>query len=89
MNDKMKFTPLHLSLLIQAYSHPALWPNRNVTVEAYEAHLVTFGLIKESDGGYYDCTERGKAHVEQLLSIPLPFQAWIGVNGEIIKTNHE
>ena len=85
----MKFTPLHLSLLIQAYSYPTLWPHRNCVVESYEAHLVTFGLIKMTEGGYYDCTERGLAHVEQLLSIPLPAQAWIGVNGEIINTNHD
>lgn len=85
----MKFTPLHLNLLIHSYCRPTIFPTRNTCVEQYEKHLVTFGLIKWKDGGYYGCTERGVAHVEQLLSIPLPTEAWIGANGEIINTKYD
>jgi hypothetical protein len=41
--------------------------------------------VKLADkGDYYECTERGIAHVEQICTLPLPRQAWVNENNEPI-----
>lgn len=62
---KTKLTPLHLKLLLHAYSHPEPWPHNGGCSADYEQQLVSSGLVQLADGGdYYECTERGIAHVE-------------------------
>ena len=85
---KTKLTPLHIKLLLHAYSHPEPWPHNGGCSDEYEKHLVSAGLVKiADDGGYYDCTEKGKAHVEQICTMQFPRQAWIAADGTVLTTN--
>lgn len=80
------FTPLHLKLLLHAYSHPEPWPHNGGCAHEYEQQLVLSGLIQShASGHYYECTQKGRAHVEQLCRLPFPTQVWMAANGEILK----
>lgn len=88
----MPLTPLHLKLLLHAYSRCEPWPYNGGCALEYEQHLVSLGLVQLAShtehASYYECTAKGKAHVEQLMNLPLPRQAWIGANGDVLlKTN--
>jgi hypothetical protein len=87
---KTRLTPLHLKLLLHAYSHPEPWPHNGGCSDEYEQHLVTAGLVQlaahTEHASYYECTEKGKAHVEQLCTMQFPRQAWIAANGEVLTT---
>jgi len=85
---KTRLTPLHLKLLIHAYVHPEPWPYQNETVAEYLRHLESSGLIEPCHNtDYYVCTDIGKAHMEQLLTLPFPTQGWFSASGEPIKIN--
>lgn len=86
----MKLTPLHLSLLIHVYTTPAPIPNAdNGTHRKFLDDLQDHGLIDVNgdgrEGSGWAVTTKGKAHMAQLLSLPLPVQVWTDANGEIIE----
>ena len=83
---KTRLTPLHLKLLLHAYSHPEPWPHNGGCATEYEQHLATAGLVQlHKDGTYYECTEMGKAHVDQICALQFPTQAWVAATGELIR----
>ena len=78
-------TPLHLKLLLHAYTTPAAWLNPSPAARDYQQDLVEAGLIEWSKSGdWFECTSRGKAHVNQLCSLSFPEQAWVGADGRVI-----
>lgn len=85
---KTRMTPLHLKLLLHAYCHPEPWPHESPASREYEAQLKDADLITmdaDTDGPlYWICTEKGKAHVEQLCTLPLPRQMWVNAIGEVL-----
>ena len=82
-------TPLHLKLLLHAFTHAEPWPHNGGCALEYEQHLVSAGLVQKSeDGDYYECTQQGRAHIVQLSNIPLPTQKWVGADGKIIADGH-
>jgi len=90
-----KLTPLHIEILFHCYTNPAPHDNRSDTAQEYTRHLEVDGLIvrKTDTGAFYEfkevpvyqCTPKGRAHIEQILALPYPTQAWISTSGEIIK----
>ena len=81
-------SPLALEILLKAYygsqePHPS-----NGTVPYREAvdAFVAAGMIELGEYGYRT-TERGAAHVHQLLALPFPMQGWIGADGRLIATH--
>ncbi len=87
MNTQL--TPLHLKLLLHAFSHCEPWPHNGGCALEYEQHLVDAGLIQRAVNRgnvvYHECTDKGVAHVEQLLSLPLPTRAWVGKDGKVLR----
>jgi hypothetical protein len=82
---KTRLTPLHLKLLLHAYSHHEPWPHNGGCALEYEQHLVADGLVQLAEhASYYECTDKGKAHVEQLCTLQFPRPAWIAENGDVL-----
>ena len=79
-------TQLHLKLLLHHYTHVEPWEGE---AQKFEEELRMEGLLKiplpDSDVGPYQVTERGYAHLQQILSLPLPEPAWINANGAVIQ----
>ena len=50
-------------------------------------HLTTQGLIylNTDTEGEYRCTNKGNAHVNQLLNVPLPKETWVNYEGKMIE----
>lgn len=82
-------TPNSIEILIHCHTTPAKHPRFDApavreTFEFFEQH----GLIERNqnerykDG--YKTTDRGAAHIEQLCNLPLPINAWVDKNGELI-----
>jgi tellurite resistance-related uncharacterized protein len=86
MNTRL--TPLHLKLLLHAYSHCEPWHHDGGCALEYEQHLVEPGLVQltvnRDNVSYYECTDKGKAHIEQLMSLQFPTQAWINKDGDVL-----
>ncbi len=80
-------TPLELEVLIHCYYSPELHPRFTApSVEAaYESHIKA-ELIKPVKE-YFTATEKGKAHIAQILALPLPKTGWVDKHGEIIVFN--
>ena len=85
----MKLTPLHLKLLLHHYTHPEPWPHKGGCANEYEEQLRSEGLLQlappiQVDRDYL-VTDKGRAHVEQLLTLPFPTQAWVNESGQVIQ----
>lgn len=83
-----QWTPLHLKLLLQVYTLAEPGPNCGGCEAEYEGHLADAGLIElygDSNCKVWVCTDKGKAHVQQLLSLKIPTQAWISASGELLR----
>ncbi len=72
----MTLTPLHLRILLHCHIHVDPFDHLGCS-EEYEQQLIKLGLLEPSKFAYHcpNVTERGKAHIQQLLSLPLPQQA--------------
>lgn len=94
-----ELTPLHLQILIHYCVTPVEWPHMVGVNFEYHQDLEEWGLLtarprKDSDPVppdatsvstiLYVCTEKGRVHLQQLCSLPLPRQAWLNMNGEVI-----
>ena len=80
-------TPLHLQILIHAYCYPTRWPRSGGVNETCQQELLDAGLIQKTnqpDEFYNECTDRGKAHVYQLMNLSLPMQAWVNKDGKVL-----
>jgi len=78
-------TPLELEVLIHCYVTPELHPRIHAPA-VKEAHefFEEIGLI-EQQKDFYSTTDRGKAYISMLCSLPLPEQKWVNQFGEIIE----
>lgn len=86
MNTRL--TPLHLKLLLHAFTMAEPWPHKEGCAAEYEGDLADAGLIERHEDlerSMWVCTDKGKAHVEQLLALQFPTQAWISASGEVLK----
>ena len=82
----IRFSPLHLELLLHAYTKPVPWPDATPLTMEYQEHLFAAGLVRFSnEGTYYECTDKGRAHCKQLLELPLPTQEWVSATGKVMK----
>ena len=84
----MTLTPLHLRILLHCYVSPPDVPySHGIVIAEYQSHLIEMDLLqyKHPDHIIPTVTPRGKAHIQQLLSLPLPQQAWVGADGAVIQ----
>jgi len=81
----MILTPLHLKILLHCYVCADPCDHLGCS-EQYQNQLIDDGLLEHSKiaGNCPNVTELGKAHVAQILSLPLPQQAWVGADGNLI-----
>ncbi len=79
-------TPLHIKILLHYYSHYEPWPYNGGCALEYTHNLVDWGLLEVTDDvNVCKCTNKGNAHIEQIVNLPLPTQAWIDHAGKVIK----
>lgn len=82
----MSMTSLHLKLLLHHYTHNEPWGGQ---ASAFEEQLRAEGLLEITppniQGGPYRVTDKGEAHIQQLLDLPLPTLAWIDRDGQVIQ----
>lgn len=76
----MKMTPLHLLILINAYTgiRPQIYPDSDAS-EDYASELESAGMIELSpyQGVTWEITEKGKAHIQALEALPFPVATWV------------
>ncbi len=81
----MKLTPLHLKLLLHHYTIPEPWEGQ---ASMHEEQLRNAGLLELAHPSQIDrsylVTDKGRAHIVQLLALPYPVQAWVGHDGEVL-----
>ena len=78
-------TTIQLSVLMHYRIHTTLYPEiGETTIYAAHSWLRDEGLIKliKKDSGEigYAITNRGDAHVMQIMDLPLPRRAWVDEN---------
>lgn len=84
----MTLTPLHLRILLHCYVSPPDVPySHGGCSNDYQRELIQEGLLlfEHMGDAIPVVTPRGKAHIQQLLSLPLPQQAWVGADGAVIQ----
>jgi len=72
-------TPLHLEILIHAYTRPSPMPNCDApAVIEYAQDLFDWHMIKfyDRDQEIFESTSRGKVWLRAMLSVPMPIQQW-------------
>lgn len=81
----MKLTPIHLKVLMYYFETPGPYPSNSQEVTDCTIALARHALIEPQPEGYFRCTDRGLAHVKQILNLPLPQQVWTDAQGKPIK----
>lgn len=86
-----KFTPLQISILLHHYVSPAPWPTPSPAYNESVKMLMDHDLLMVSHMRHisevaYTTTKRGVAHINQLLNLQPPKQAWVDAAGKIIPT---
>lgn len=99
MNDKsmINFSPCNIEVLLHCYCSPEAHPREDAPAVKLSYRLLEkCGLIEGqvfkvdddvSTRNKYKTTERGRAHVKQLCTLPLPSSAWVNENGKLIELN--
>ena len=88
-----KFSPCDIEVLLHCYYSPEEYPRVYApAVQSSYGILVLCGLIEPvynevTITSEYRTTERGRAHVKQLCTLPLPSSAWVDNNGKVIELN--
>jgi hypothetical protein len=92
-----KFSPCDIEVLLHCYYSPELHPRDDTpAVQASYGNLMLCGLIEPqcfmagvdtTNLNGYRTTGRGRAHVMQLCTLPIPSFAWVDGNGKIIELN--
>jgi len=86
MVDWPMMTLLEIEVLIHCRVSPTRHPRADApAVREALTRLENNGLIARQEGGFYDTTDRGRAHLKQLCSLPWPIKKWVGYNGEIVE----
>lgn len=79
-------SPLALEILIKAFYSSE--PHQSEGTVPYREAVGTFvsqGMLEFGPDGYRT-TDRGSAHVRQILALPYPMQGWLGADGRLIPT---
>ena len=86
----MKFSALQIKILLHYYSSSVDWEFSSTVSDEAVYNLCACDLmrVKEVFVGttHYAITKRGVAHVEQLLNLQPPTQAWVGADGKVISS---
>lgn len=78
-------TPNDIGVLLHCHTTPQKHPRADApAVREALRTLETNGLIEQREDGYYHATGRGRAHIEQLCSLPWPVAQWVGCDGKAI-----
>lgn len=81
-------TPSDIEILIHCHVCPTPHPRADApAVDGSLRNMFVRGLIEQDGNGGYHTTERGRAHIAQLCSMPWPKRAWINAQGEIIEVD--
>jgi len=79
-------TPNEIEILIHCHVSPVKHPRADYpAIQEVLQGMETNGLIEKCDQEVYRTTDRGRAHVEQLCSLPWPALAWIDYKDEVIE----
>ena len=84
-------TPLHIQLLLHCHAICEPIKGDTATKGQYLIDLEQSGLIKPDEEAAgrptsgWVTTERGRAHIEQMLALPLPVMVWADFQGRPIK----
>ena len=84
-------TPNDLEILIHYYASRAVHPRAGAlaVTDSIQDFIDDgmFTIMEPTDAGDSGVriTSKGKAHLEQLLRLPYPEQAWVDTNGNVIK----
>ena len=79
-----EMTPLEIEVLIHCHSCPAPHPRLNApTVAGTITEFKNQEVIRRVKN-YWETTDKGKAMIRLLCSIPLPTQQWIDQYGNVI-----
>lgn len=91
------FSPCNIEVLLHCHYSPEAHPREDApAVQSSYKLLEECGLIEEqvfrvdvdvSTKNKYKTTERGRAHIKQLCTLPLPNSAWVNENGKLIELN--
>ena len=78
-------TPNDIEILIHCYVCPRPHPRISApaVVEALN-EFVFLGLVERDSHNTYHTTDRGKAYMEMLCTLPLPVQKWVDQSGKVI-----
>lgn len=80
----LQLTPLHLRLLLHYHITPETFQPESPAAKDYTLDLVNLGLLGHV-AQQLTTTERGKAHIRQLETLPLPQKAWTDFSGKAIQ----
>jgi DNA-binding PadR family transcriptional regulator len=89
------FSPCNIEVLLHCYYSPDAHPREDAAsvISSYKL-LELCGLIEPqvykvgtdtATKNKYKTTEKGRAHVKQLCTLPLPSSAWVDSNGKLIE----
>ncbi len=78
-------SPFTLELLLHCYYSPAPFPRIGVpAAKSSVRELLLNDLIHPEQNGAHTVTEKGLAHVNQILDLPYPTRKWVGYNNKVI-----
>lgn len=90
-----KFSPCNIGVLLHCYYSPEVHPREDAPAVQLSYKLLELcGLIElqcfmaEADTtnlNKYKTTERGRAHIKQICTLPLPSSDWVDSNGKLIE----
>jgi hypothetical protein len=88
-----KFSPCNIEVLLHCYYSSDAHPREDTPgVQSSYRLLELCSLIEpvyndKSSENKYRTTERGRAHIQQLCTLPLPSSVWVDSNGKVIELN--
>ena len=92
-----KLSPCDIEVLLHCYYSPEVHSRENApAVQISYTRLMMCGLIElqcfmvgadTTNLNEYKTTERGRAHIQQLCTLPLPSSAWVDSNGKVLELN--
>jgi hypothetical protein len=83
-------TPNEIEILIHYHVSPAPHPRIDaLAVNEATRRMVDNGLIEQREDEGYHTTDRGRAHISQLCTLPWPVAVWADRDGLTIDFQHQ
>lgn len=83
---KQRFTPNEIEVLLHYHVSPEPHPRIGYGAVTEAVHrFARNGILSKVEGDRYTLTDRGKAWLQEILSVPYPRQAWVNSTGEVIE----